>query len=74
MPYATLISTAELAEHLDDPTWAIVDCRFSLADTERGRAGVRVEYTGATPYFKPGRKEPVLPKGYKFPPTAKKKG
>ena len=37
MPYTTLISTAELIEHLDDPAWAIVDCRFSLADTERGR-------------------------------------
>ena len=37
MPYTTLISAAELAEHLDDPGWAIVDCRFALADTERGR-------------------------------------
>ncbi len=37
MPYTTLISTAELAEHLDDPAWAIIDCRFSLADTGRGR-------------------------------------
>jgi len=37
MPYTTLISAAELAEHLDDPAWAIIDCRFSLADTERGR-------------------------------------
>jgi thiosulfate/3-mercaptopyruvate sulfurtransferase len=37
MPFTTLISTAELAKHLDDPAWAIVDCRFSLDDTERGR-------------------------------------
>ncbi len=33
----TLISTAELALHLNDPDWAIFDCRFSLADSERGR-------------------------------------
>lgn len=37
MTYSTLISTAELAEKLSDPDWAIVDCRFSLDGTERGR-------------------------------------
>src|SRR4030067_2937552 len=37
MPYTTLISITELAEHLNDPDWAIIDCRFSLADPERGR-------------------------------------
>ena len=37
MPHTTLISTNELANHLNDPNWVIVDCRLSLADTERGR-------------------------------------
>ena len=37
MPYTKLISTAELARHLTDPNWAIVDCRFSLNDATRGR-------------------------------------
>lgn len=37
MAYHTLISTAELSAHLNDPTWVIVDCRFSLAETERGK-------------------------------------
>jgi thiosulfate/3-mercaptopyruvate sulfurtransferase len=32
MPFTTLISTAELAEHLADPDWAVVDVRFSLSD------------------------------------------
>jgi len=32
MSYTTLISTAELAEHLADPDWAVVDVRFSLTD------------------------------------------
>ena len=41
MPYTTLISVTELSPHLDDPDWAIVDCRFSLADTERGRRAYR---------------------------------
>jgi thiosulfate/3-mercaptopyruvate sulfurtransferase len=37
MSYKTLISTGELANHLNDDTWAIVDCRFSLDQPERGR-------------------------------------
>lgn len=39
--YTTLISATDLAQHLDDQTWLIVDCRFSLADTERGRRDYR---------------------------------
>jgi len=37
MSFTTLISPAELAAHLDDPTWAIVDCRFALAEPAKGR-------------------------------------
>ncbi len=37
MGYHTLVSASDLASHLTDPDWVIVDCRFSLADTERGR-------------------------------------
>jgi thiosulfate/3-mercaptopyruvate sulfurtransferase len=33
----TLIATEELAAHLEDPHWVVIDCRFSLADTEHGR-------------------------------------
>jgi thiosulfate/3-mercaptopyruvate sulfurtransferase len=36
MPFTTLISAAELSRHLNNPDWAVVDCRFSLDDTERG--------------------------------------
>lgn len=38
MPYRTLIAPADLADHLDSPGWVVVDCRFSLADPEAGRA------------------------------------
>lgn len=41
MSYTTLISPADLAMHLDDPRWAIVDCRFSLDRPERGRDDYR---------------------------------
>lgn len=37
MPLTTLVSTDELAVHLDDPTWIVVDCRFMLADPALGR-------------------------------------
>jgi thiosulfate/3-mercaptopyruvate sulfurtransferase len=41
MNYTTLISTEELAQHLGDPDWAIIDCRFALADTGLGRREYR---------------------------------
>ena len=37
MAYETLIAADDLERHLDDPDWVVVDCRFSLVDTERGR-------------------------------------
>jgi len=37
MSYTTLISVSELFGHITDPDWAIIDCRFSLDDAERGR-------------------------------------
>ncbi|MCS7061974.1 MAG: sulfurtransferase [Anaerolineae bacterium] len=36
-PIQPLISVDELAHHLDDLSWLIVDCRFSLADASAGR-------------------------------------
>jgi len=35
---ATLIDVATLRAHLDDPSWRIFDCRFSLADPKAGRS------------------------------------
>jgi len=37
MTFTSLIRADELAQHLFDPDWIIVDCRFSLANLERGR-------------------------------------
>jgi thiosulfate/3-mercaptopyruvate sulfurtransferase len=36
MPYTTLVDTGTLSQHLTDPLWAIVDCRFMLADSAWG--------------------------------------
>ena len=34
--FETLISVDQLAAHIDDPQFVIIDCRFSLADTTQG--------------------------------------
>jgi thiosulfate/3-mercaptopyruvate sulfurtransferase len=33
----TLVSTEDLAAHLDDPAWIVFDCRFTLTDPNGGR-------------------------------------
>ncbi|HRH79907.1 MAG TPA: sulfurtransferase [Thiobacillaceae bacterium] len=33
----TIVSTEDLAAHLDDPNWIVFDCRFTLTDPEAGR-------------------------------------
>ena len=38
MTYTITISSAELAQHLHDPSWAIVDCRFKLGSPAEGRS------------------------------------
>ena len=37
MKFNTLISVEGLAQNLDEPNWVVVDCRFWLDDTEKGR-------------------------------------
>lgn len=36
--FSTIISTEQLAQHLHDPNWVVIDCRFTLTETEAGRA------------------------------------
>jgi thiosulfate/3-mercaptopyruvate sulfurtransferase len=36
MEYTTLISAAELARHLQDPNWVLIDCRHDLANPDAG--------------------------------------
>lgn len=35
--YGTIVDCHTLAGHLHDPDWVVVDCRFTLSDTEAGR-------------------------------------
>src|SRR5438067_1714948 len=36
MAYTTLIAAPDLAAHLSDPNWAVIDARFTLNDPDRG--------------------------------------
>jgi thiosulfate/3-mercaptopyruvate sulfurtransferase len=36
--FKTLVDAETVSDHLSDPSWVIVDCRFDLADTEAGWA------------------------------------
>ncbi len=48
MAFTTLISTAVLGSHLDDPAYAIVDCRYKLDDASWGeREHARAHIPGA---------------------------
>lgn len=35
--FSTIVSTEQLANHLNDPSWVVIDCRFTLTETEAGR-------------------------------------
>ncbi len=48
--FTTLISTTELAQHLADPTWVIVDCRFDLAHPDWGEAGYQEAHIPRSAY------------------------
>jgi thiosulfate/3-mercaptopyruvate sulfurtransferase len=37
MQYTTLISAADLARHISDPDWIVLDCRHELANPDAGR-------------------------------------
>ena len=42
MAFTTIISAAELAEHVDDPAWVVLDARFTLDDEQWGKAAYAV--------------------------------
>lgn len=50
MPYTTLISVADLARHVEHLDWRIIDCRFDLADTVRGRNVYRTAHIPGAVY------------------------
>jgi thiosulfate/3-mercaptopyruvate sulfurtransferase len=48
--HSQLVSCGETSQHLDDPTWVVVDCRFDLADIDKGlREYAKAHIPGAYP-------------------------
>ena len=48
--YTTLISTDDLETNLDDPNWAVVDCRFQLRDLDYGRRAYEQAHVSGAVY------------------------
>lgn len=48
--YTTVVSTEQLAAHLNDPNWVIIDCRFTLTDTEAGRRAYQANHLPGARY------------------------
>jgi thiosulfate/3-mercaptopyruvate sulfurtransferase len=50
MPYVNLIDAVTLRDQIGDPSWVVVDCRFSLMDTEAGRRAYRESHLPGARY------------------------
>ena len=50
MIFSTLISIDELAHYIEDSGWALVDCRFNLADAAGGRESYRIAHIPGAVY------------------------
>jgi len=50
MKFDTIISVNELAKHIHDPDWVIVDCRFRLADPHQGRMDYEIGHIPGAVY------------------------
>lgn len=64
MAHTTVVSTAELAAHLDDPAWVVIDCRHDLAKSDSGA----LEYASA---HIPGARFLHLDRDLAAPPNGK---
>ncbi len=50
LSFKTLVDVATLHAHLQNANWVIVDCRFSLADTEAGRRAYKAAHIPGAVY------------------------
>lgn len=50
MQFTTTISVSELADHLYEPDWVIIDCRFKLADPDQGQMDYIVSHIPGAGY------------------------
>ncbi len=50
MSFTTIVSTEQLTHHLDDPTWLIFDCRFTLTNKDAGLAAYQTNHIPGARY------------------------
>ncbi len=48
--HTTLVSTEQLAAELTNPDWVVIDCRFTLTDTEAGRRAYTIRHIQGARY------------------------
>ena len=67
--YTTLISISELENHLGNPDWVIVDCRFDLADPTKGESEYRLGHIPGAVYAHQDRDlaSPITPESGRHP-------
>lgn len=67
--HTTLVSVQTLANHLRDPHWSIVDCRFDLAQPSAGEAAYRAGHIPGAIYAHLDRdlSSPITPRSGRHP-------
>src|SRR4030067_2487914 len=50
MSFTTIITVSELAKHIGDPDWVIVDCRFKLASPDQGKIDYKAAHIPGAVY------------------------
>ncbi|HEY9097483.1 MAG TPA: sulfurtransferase [Thiobacillus sp.] len=65
----TVVSTELLATQLDNPSWVVIDCRFTLADTEAGRRAYAIGHIPGAHYahLNDDMSSPVTPTSGRHP-------
>ena len=51
MPFTTLVSTEELAAHLEDPKWVVFDCQHDLTNLSFGKTAFSIEHIPNARFF-----------------------
>ena len=69
MRFTTVVSTDQLAQHLDDPEWIIFDCRFTLTNTEAGKLAYQQGHISGARYvhLDDDMSSPVTPNSGRHP-------
>ncbi len=67
--FTTLIDCEQLAAHLDDPEWVVVDCRFDLLRPEAGRAAYAEAHIAGAQYahLEEDLSSPITPQSGRHP-------